>query len=210
MLYAEFSGELNTIISNIRGRLYSKTLKCWHIPDDGKLMEELKRLLPEGWEMVRLETTAKEKVVPEVPGVPVKPVSNKRVSPRNNGEYEKFKQQLQLKAYSASTIRTYCNELSVLLQVLGNKDVKQLTPDDLKRYMVYCSEKLGLSENTLHSRLNALKFYFEQVLGRDKFFYEIPRPKKINQLPKVLSEKEIGRLFNSVINIKHKAILFTA
>jgi single stranded DNA-binding protein len=28
---------------------------------------------------------------------------------------------------------------------------------------------LKLSENTLHSRINAMKFYYEQVLGREKF-----------------------------------------
>jgi len=36
--------------------------------------------------------------------------------------------------------------------------------------MQYCAEKLKLSENTLHSKINALKFYYEQVLGREKFF----------------------------------------
>ena len=210
MLSAEYSGEINKVIGRIRGRLYSRTLKCWHLPNDIRLLEELKALLPEGWEIVRLETPAKERALQEIPKAPVKSALHKRVSAQNTREYEIFKQRLQLKGYSASTIKTYCNEFTVLLQVLGNKDVKELTPDDLKRYMVYCSEKLGLSENTLHSRLNALKFYFEQVLGRDKFFYEIPRPKKVSQLPKVLSEKEIGRLFNSVVNLKHKAILFTA
>jgi integrase/recombinase XerD len=58
--------------------------------------------------------------------------------------------------------------------------------------------------------MNALKFYYEQVLKKEKFFWEIPRPKKPNQLPKVLSENEIGRMFNAISNIKHKAILFTA
>jgi hypothetical protein len=66
------------------------------------------------------------------------------------------------------------------------------------------------TENTAHSRLNALKFYFEQVLGRDKFFWEIPRPKKPLLLPKVLGEDELGKLFKSLDNIKHKAMLFTA
>ena len=68
----------------------------------------------------------------------------------------------------------------------------------------------GLKENTVHSRLNALKFYFEQVLHRNKFFFEIPRPKKPLLLPKVLNEEELGRLFKALTNIKHKAILFTA
>jgi integrase/recombinase XerD len=76
--------------------------------------------------------------------------------------------------------------------------------------MIYCMEKEGLKENTLHSRLNALKFYFEQVLGREKFFWEIPRPKKSMILPKVLGEDELEKLFKALSNIKHKAMLFTA
>lgn len=55
-----------------------------------------------------------------------------------------------------------------------------------------------------------MKFYYEQVLKREKFFWEIPRPKKHIILPKVLSDAEIGRMFKAVTNLKHKAILFTA
>ena len=80
----------------------------------------------------------------------------------------------------------------------------------MKRYMVFAMEKQGINENTAHSRLNALKFYFEQVLKREKFFWEIPRPKKPLLLPKVLGEDELGKLFNSLTNKKHKAMLFTA
>jgi integrase/recombinase XerD len=55
-----------------------------------------------------------------------------------------------------------------------------------------------------------VKFYFEQVLGREKFFWQIPRPKKPQLLPKVLGEDELGRLFKALDNKKHKAMLFTA
>jgi site-specific recombinase XerD len=75
--------------------------------------------------------------------------------------------------------------------------------------MIYCSEELKLKENTLHSRINALKFYYEQVLHREKFFWEIPRPKKQFILPKVLGEDEVAKLFNALSNLKHKAMLFT-
>ena len=75
--------------------------------------------------------------------------------------------------------------------------------------MVYAMEKEGISENTAHSRLNALKFYYEQVLGKERFFWEIPRPKKPLILPKLLNETELAKLFNSLRNKKHKAMLFT-
>ncbi len=133
-----------------------------------------------------------------------------KLSSANLAALESFVQLLQLKAYSKSTIHTYRNEFIQLLKLLKGRPVDSLTPDDLKRYMLYVLEKEKLSENTAHSRLNALKFYFEQVLGREKFFWEIPRPKKHIQLPKLLNEKEIQKLFNSLTNKKHKAMLFTA
>jgi site-specific recombinase XerD len=121
-----------------------------------------------------------------------------------------MQQHLKLKAYSPSTAKTYLNEMAQLLALLKDFPADKLTPAHLKRYLVHCYEKLGLKENTLHSRINAMKFYYEQVLGREKFFWEIPRPKKPFQLPNVLGEKEITRLFNALSNPKHKAILFTA
>gem|GEM_PF-4925200 len=41
-------------------------------------------------------------------------------------------------------------------------------------------------------------------------FFDIPRPKKPFQLPKVLGEDELGKLFSALTNKKYKAILFTA
>lgn len=133
-----------------------------------------------------------------------------QLSPENLEELRRFVELLKLKAYSPSTIKTYRNELLQLLQLLKSKCVNQLTADDLRRYFVYCFEKLRLTENTLHSRINAVKFYFEQVLRREKFYWDIPRPKKPFQLPRVLDERELERMFASVTNIKHKALLFTA
>jgi len=131
------------------------------------------------------------------------------ISENNKQELKKYLQHLQLKAYSPSTIRTYRNEFAQLLQVLKNIEVQNLEPQHIQRYLLYCM-KNGLKENSVHSRLNALKFYFEQILHRDKFFFEIPRPKKPILLPKLLNETELRKLFNALTNKKHKAMLFTA
>ena len=136
--------------------------------------------------------------------------STSRISAVNKLVLPAMRERLRLKAYSESTIRTYLNEVAQLLKDLGNIPADQLKPEHLKSYLVYCFEKLLLKENTLHSRINALKFYYEQVLGRQKFFWEIPRPKRHSILPKLLNEQELGRLFNSTGNKKHKAMLFTA
>ena len=57
-------------------------------------------------------------------------------------------------------------------------------------------------------QLNAVKFYFEQVLHREKLFLkEIPRPQKKSSLPKVFSKGDIVRFFAQVENLKHVLML---
>ena len=132
------------------------------------------------------------------------------LSLQNTAALHNLVNNLKLKAYSESTIRTYKNEFGVFLQTIKQKPAESITVDDLRRYMLYCLGPLKLTENTVHSRLNALKFYYEQVLGREKFFFEIPRPKKPIKLPKVISEEKVLEALFAVVNLKHKTILLLA
>lgn len=213
--------ELNLIVRKIKEIRWSQTNKCWYLP----LNESSYKVITETLHpKTNLDATLLKAYMNKRQAVQSTVVSTEqknqnksiatstalKLSKENLEALQKFVEQLKLKAYSQSTIRTYRNEFLQLLQLLKRKPVYELTPDDLRRYMVYAMEKQGINENTAHSRLNALKFYFEQVLGREKFFWDIPRPKKPNQLPKVLDEKELERMFSAVNNIKHKALLFTA
>jgi site-specific recombinase XerD len=88
--------------------------------------------------------------------------------------------------------------------------VNNLTNDRLKDYFVYCMDKLGLTENTLHSRINAVKFYFEQVLKQPSFMFDISRPKKRTSLPPVFSKEDIEHILKNITNKKHKTMLLLA
>jgi site-specific recombinase XerD len=208
----ENNSALNKRMKTVPGVKWSRTLKGWTIPDTAENRKKCG--------LVQATTTAPIKK--EFAALPV--TKNKQsaiadvktgktalsyISEGNKEELKRFLQQLTLKAYSPSTIKTYRNEFVQLLQIMGKYPVQNLKADDLKRYLLACIDK-GLTENTIHSRLNALKFYYEQVLGKEKFFLNIPRPKKPLPLPKVLNEDELGKLFKALTNIKHKAILFTA
>lgn len=210
---------INKILKTLPCAAWSKTHKCWYIP----LQEaDYKAFQQSVSGKATLDTSAIREYLQERKNEPrpVEVISNIssappnsavwRLSEENLGELKKLIQKLVLKSYSQSTIRTYRNEFMQLLKLLKNKPVTDLSVEDVKRYMHYAMDKEGIGENTAHSRINALKFYFEQVLGRDRFFWEIPRPKKPLQLPKVMGEHELRRLFTVVGNKKHKAILFTA
>ena len=125
----------------------------------------------------------------------------------NLPEFTRFQEHLKLKAYSPNTLRTYSIAFAQLLYLLKNFPVQNLSPERLRSYFLYCHEKLKLSENEIHSRINAVKFYYEQVLHKPKMFIDIPRPKKKQMLPKMLTKAEVKKIFSLAENSKHKLML---
>ena len=222
-IYYQTDSSLNNIIRKLPGVRWSQANKCWYIPLNsdsynhaykalnGKAELDITLLKQYLEKRKKVIVTAASSASKQNMASPVSITSPAwKLSTENLEALNKFIQLLMLKAYSVSTIKTYRNEFIQLLQLLKKKPVNELTADDLKRYLVYCYEKLHLTENTLHSRINALKFYSEQVLGREKFFWEIPRPKKQLQLPNFFNQDEIAAILNAVGNIKHKTMLMLA
>jgi site-specific recombinase XerD len=226
-LVFEADERMNQCIKKIKGSRFSKTMWCWHLPCNKNAYLHFKNNLPSGWRLQEEKEDKKNDLSAQVysPVPPNKniPVKNDRpgisknyfhpgfmISAENKLALREFVKQLELKSYSESTIKTYKKEFSAFLELLNARPAAAIIPEELKRYMHYCVVILQLSENSLHCRLSALKFYYEQVLRKDKFFFDIPRPKKPFQLPRVLGEYEIGKLFSALENKKHKAILFTA
>jgi len=130
-----------------------------------------------------------------------------KVSEVNRPALQRFIDTIRLKGYSPNTETTYRNEFAQLLVLLSNVHVDTMTPEQLRSYMLYCTTELKLSEAHLHSRLNAIKFYFEKVLKQEKFFAEIPRPKKHSTLPKHISPRDVKKLFEATANLKHNTML---
>ena len=130
-----------------------------------------------------------------------------KIAEINFPEFEKYQNFIKLKGYSENTLRTYSLEFAQLLYQIEDYPVQKLTPQKLQSYFLFCIKDLKLSENQIHSRINAVKFYFEQVLHKPKMFLNIPRPKKAKRLPKALSKNEIQKLFKVTTNLKHQLIL---
>ena len=230
-IYFEHHAKINGAIRQKAGAKWSQTHKCWWVSlskeNYNKLFLALKGLAVIEQSALH-DYLAQRKKQPQLIAAPVKQVNTaskpaianwvtqkpvvykkEKIAAVNAHVLPAMEQYLKLKAYSKSTIKTYLGEMAQLLHLLKQAPADELTTDHLKRYLVFCFEKLMLKENTLHSRINALKFYYEQVLGREKFFWEIPRPKKHLILPKILNEAELGKLFKALPNLKHKAMLFT-
>ena len=59
---------------------------------------------------------------------------------------------------------------------------------------------------TQNQAVNAIKFYYEKVLGQEREFYDL-RPRKEQKFKSLLSEKEVERLFGVIKKLKHRTIL---
>lgn len=228
LLKSEYNTQLNLAYRNLPFVRYSNTNKCWYI---AKNKEQLKQvaLVTKSLAILNIEplktvvnklaftrptttliaATKPNNIIENVKATNVNN-DNVNISVYNAKQLGLMSQTLSIKAYSPATVRTYRNEFTVFLQTIKANKVDEFTPERIKDYLQYCFDKLKLSESTVHSRMNAMKFYYEQVLGRDKFFWTIPRPKKKIMLPKIISEEKILRGLLSIENQKHKALLFTA
>ena len=131
----------------------------------------------------------------------------KKTDEVNKPALDAFRESMILKGYSQNTQRTYYYEFAQFLYILGKHDAKSLDEEKIRSYFLYCAEELHMSESQINSRYNAIKFYYEQVLGRDKFFIDLPRPKMPSQLPKHISTRDIKKLFAAVSNKKHTLML---
>ena len=219
-LQFEHDEALNQLVRQLPYIRWSKTNRCWYLPFE---KEHLARLELACQGQASIDYTAikthleHRKTVLELKtaggDLPRYTEVNQKsydLSPQNMEALRKTVNYMDMRGLSQSTIRTYRNEFRIFLSHLGPKPAESVTPEDIQEYILLCIHRLRVSEATINSRINALKLYYEQVLHRDKIFVDIPRPKKAKSLPNVLSERELGRLFQAIKNKKHKAILFIA
>jgi len=179
----QLKNELKTKFSMAK---WSAPQKCWYLPDDNSIRNELR--LP-----LKIE---QGKTVFD------------QIHPVNIPALQRMHELLLLKAYRSNTIKIYYNEFAQLLYTLKDTYVDTLTPEHLRSYFLHCVKTLKISENVIHNRLNAVRFYFEQALGCEKVFFEkIPRPKKESQLSNAIGKSDIVKIFAQVENPKHLLML---
>ncbi len=113
---------------------------------------------------------------------------------------------LMAKNYSYNTLRSYTNSFLLFLRENNYPDPDELTRDMVIKHLGNMMKK-GLSSSTAHTLINALLFYYTNVLKRVGFELDLPRPKKESHLPSVLTKSECFSIFEQVQNVKHKMLL---
>ena len=119
-------------------------------------------------------------------------------------ELQKIEDELKMRHYSPKTIKAYQNGARKYFEYKG-ADFQTLNERNIKQFLLSCQEK-GESSETQNLSLNAIKFYYRNILKNHQKL-DIRCARKNKKLPVVLSRSEIEQLINSTINSKHKLML---
>ena len=112
--------------------------------------------------------------------------------------------------YSPKTIKTYCTMFEEFANYYSDRQIDDITHEQILAFMYYLVKDRKVSISYQNQSINAIKFYYERVLGGEKTFYTIERPRSEKTLPTVLSTDEVKRILQQVDNLKHKMLLMIA
>ena len=115
---------------------------------------------------------------------------------------------LEQKRYSPSTVKTYKAYFSDFMEYHKGRNIDRLKVADINRYILYLVNEKKISVSQQNMRINAIKFYYEQVKGGKRQYYGgITRAKEYKSLPEVLSRNEVRRILSCLANRKHRCMI---
>jgi integrase/recombinase XerD len=117
-------------------------------------------------------------------------------------------EELVRRNYSKSTHECYIRTIKEFAAYF-NCPPNRLGLEHIRHYQAHLFSDRKLSPNTVNQRLAALRFFFVKTLHRPWNTAETPYPKRVRNLPKVLSIEEVGLLIESAILPFHRVILMT-
>lgn len=116
---------------------------------------------------------------------------------------------LKSKSLSLSTIHNYYNSFILFLYYcqIQSIDYISLTAQQINEIVIKISSRNRYSNSSTQMMINAVLYYYRNVLEKPEYKNAILRPKKGHQLPKILSKEEVAKVLQACSNLKHKTML---
>lgn len=137
-----------------------------------------------------------------------------RITPYDIPNYrqcpEEYIMKLKELRYSDNTIKTYCNAFEEFVNFYYSFDIRNIDETQIIAFLRFLVTERKVSSSYQNQAINAIKFYYERVLGGQRKFYFIERPLKEKTLPTVLSMDEVSAVLKHTSNLKHRAMLMIA
>ncbi|MEN2282469.1 site-specific tyrosine recombinase/integron integrase [Algoriphagus sp. SE2] len=199
LLAFDFDLEIKELVKAIPHSTWNPSLKVWTLPYHEGVIE---KLLPYFQGKAWLDFSKFKKItIDQLPSS--LPVLNGYLEK----EIKKFREWMQNRRYAESTVKTYCQSLSLFFRFLENKNPEEINSEDLENFHQKYILRRKYSVSFQSQVINAVKLYFSNRQKRSLDPIAIERPKKPRILPHVLSKEEVKSILSAHKNIKHRTML---
>lgn len=205
------------------GAQWSRTHNCWHVPNGSESMKAVFAAY-KGRAWVNADAlfakgspaTAAPANTPPTPKAipPNKTAPTKAPAPVPNAAQqdalEHMARKLEIARYSPNSIKTYLNATKQLFLHYPQKHPNDIRTEDIETFQHHLATVRKVSNSTLNQAVNAIRYYYMNVVGDVKRVTFIERPRKETKLPLVLSKAEVAAVLKAPTNLKHQAMLALA
>ncbi len=201
LLY-NYNKDITKIIKTMPFHTWDAKNKWWTIPNSEQLLQQIQATANACHMIVSIqeEEQCKDKVA--------------RITAFDIPNYRKCPNEMQEKLielrYSKNTLRTYIHAFEEFINYYNTHDISAISERMIIEYIRYLVTERKISESYQNQSINAIKFYYEKVLGGARKIYSIDRPRSERALPVVLSTTEVADILKQVNNLKHKTLLMVA
>jgi integrase/recombinase XerD len=122
---------------------------------------------------------------------------------------ERMLEELELRGMSPATKKSYVICCRVFVAHFM-KSPEQLRTDDIKAFLLHLKRDRKAGPSCVGVYVAAIRFLYRSVLRTPDVVEDLPRPRRPQTLPDILSRKEVGDLLSAVRSIKHRTILTAA
>lgn len=197
-IFFGYINEVSSFIKKYPFHSWNKENKYWTIPYSEQILKEIKEHISE----LNLEFLYEEEEKKE---------GTRKVTPYDTNNYKEcpkeYIEKLSELRYSPNTIKTYTSLFEEFINFHNKKDITTLGQLEAIEFIRYLISERKVSISYQNQAINAIKFYYERVLGGKRMTIYIDRPQKEQTLPTVLSKEEVQLIISKITNLKHKTMI---
>lgn len=124
----------------------------------------------------------------------------------DNRLFNTVQSRMQLRQYSAETIKAYLGQLRSFLRYIHPRHPRNISMDEMREYLQLLME-MNHSRSTIDQTINALRFLCVDVFGKTFDLDNFSRPQKNKIPPVVLTLDEVKRIAVAAENPKHRLMI---
>jgi len=196
-----YNENLTYLMKSIPYTRWDAKNKWWSAP----YSESIKLQIKTEASIQHLDFQYEEEAIDETKATRITPydIPNYRTCP------DSFIEKLQEMRYSPHTIQTYSSLFEEFINFYHRFDISRIDEHQIIAFLRHLVTERKVSISYQNQSINAIKFYYERVLGSQRKIYLVDRPRTEKTLPIVLSPEETQLILVAPTNLKHRAILTT-